>query len=339
MNKPIAIVVGLLLLILLLLFSMTYTVRFSEVAIKATFGRTTDNSVVQEPGLHFRWPIFIDKVTKLDTRLQLVETPLEEITTRDGLQVVVRAFLLWRVDADSPTGPLEFHKRHGTIDDANESLFGEFRTACTGALSEFDFHELFGVESRLEDAEQAIQAKLAALGERGIRPVTVGIKQLLLPPRTSKSVLSRMNATRDTLSESERGKGNAEAQSIRSEANTNADKIVAFANQRAEEIRALGEEQAAQYLREMAEDEQLAVFLSWLDALEQSLSDYTTVILPGDIAPWHLMNMGSAVGESPIPQPPTSGRGNGSAQDPPESVSAAEPVSPDDSPASEREGT
>ena len=80
MNKPIAIVIGLLLLILLLLFSTTYTVRFNEVAIKATFGRTTAGSVVREPGLHFRWPIFIDKVTKLDTRLQLVETPLEAVS-------------------------------------------------------------------------------------------------------------------------------------------------------------------------------------------------------------------------------------------------------------------
>ncbi len=77
---------------------------------------------------------------------------------------------------------------------------------------------------------------------------------------------------------------------------------MAFASQRAEDIRAEGEAQAAEYLQEMGKDEELAIFLAWLDAVETALSKNTTLILDSDIAPWHLLevNNSNSIG---IPQP------------------------------------
>jgi hypothetical protein len=54
--------------------------------------------VVAEPGLHLKAPFFIDQVTRLDTRQQLIESPLETVLTRDGQQVLVQAFMTWRID-------------------------------------------------------------------------------------------------------------------------------------------------------------------------------------------------------------------------------------------------
>ena len=71
MNKAFAISVGILLLVVLVLFSTTYTVRFSEVAVRTTFGKTSTASVQSEPGIHFRFPLFADRVTTYDTRVQL----------------------------------------------------------------------------------------------------------------------------------------------------------------------------------------------------------------------------------------------------------------------------
>ena len=88
MNKPLAIGVGLLLLVVLLLFSTTYTVKYNEVAVKATFGQADADSIVRDAGLHYRLPVFIDEVQKLDTRLQVVESDLEEIETSDDLQLI-----------------------------------------------------------------------------------------------------------------------------------------------------------------------------------------------------------------------------------------------------------
>jgi hypothetical protein len=53
----------------------------------------------------------------------------------------------------------------------------------------------------------------------------------------------------------------------------------------------------------MGEDEELAIFLAWLDAVESSLSQNTTLVLESDVAPWHLMNLNSDSKENQIPQP------------------------------------
>lgn len=324
MNKAIALGVGLLLVVLLLLFSTTYTVKFNEVAIKATFGRTGEQSVIREPGLHFQWPVFIDKVTKLDTRLQLVESPHEEITTADGLQIVVRAYLLWKI---RPEGERRFFEKNSSIEGATKNLPGQFRTAFTGTLSQYNFSDLVGPASRLPAAEDAIKRALTeTLVDLGIEPVAVGISQVMLPAKTSRAVLQRMQATRNVRAEAERYKGNAEAERIQSEAKTMADKIRAFATQRAEEIRALGEVQAAKYLEQMSEDqesEDLAVFLVWLNALERALGDNTTVILPTYLEPFHLLNPKDSTTRGSIPQP--RGAGGGVQAGPDAAVPAGEP--------------
>ena len=90
MNKTFAYSVGFLLLAALLLFSMTYTVRFNEVAVRTTFGKTSTASVKSEPGIHFRFPLFADRVTTYDTRVQLAEPPHVEGRTADGQSVAIR---------------------------------------------------------------------------------------------------------------------------------------------------------------------------------------------------------------------------------------------------------
>ena len=73
MNKMIAIVAGVLLLLLLLIFSTTYTVSFHEIAISRTFSKSTVDDVITEPGLKFKLPVVQDK-TKYDARLQLLSS-------------------------------------------------------------------------------------------------------------------------------------------------------------------------------------------------------------------------------------------------------------------------
>lgn len=300
MNKPLAIGVGLLLLVLLILFSTTYSVSFYEVAIRKTFGQSTEDSVVDEAGLHFKLPIFADQVTKYDTRLQLLESPAQTVPTADGQQVIVRAFLLWQVDR---AGALTFDQSYRSLDGAAQTINDRFRTAISAGVSRYRFNDLIGSGSRLQEAEEAIRAELQSLEETGLLPRTVGISQILLPPRTTSAVLSRMDATRSTLAEAERFKGNAEAERIESEARTSADRILNFASQRAEEIRAAGNQEAAKYLQQMAQDEEFAIFLTYLDALEATLSQYTTAVLETNVAPWHLMNLATRTNANGLPQP------------------------------------
>ena len=89
MTRTIGIVVGALIVLVLVLYNTTYTVNFHEFAIRTRFG--VPAGVERSAGLHFKYPFFIDTVTKLDRRMQIVESPLQTVQTSDGLQVVVRA--------------------------------------------------------------------------------------------------------------------------------------------------------------------------------------------------------------------------------------------------------
>jgi modulator of FtsH protease HflC len=304
MSKTIAILVGLGLLIALVLFSMTYTVNFNEVAIKTRFSQTSSRSIVDEPGLHFKLPLIADKVTKIDKRLQLRESALETIQTADGQQVTVRAYLMWKVDENNE-GPLTFFSKFpGGVEDANNLLVDPLRTAMRVGMSQFAFDDLIGPKSRLRDAEQAIRSEMVAVSSKsGIEPVSVGISQLMLPPKTTLAVIDRMVATRNKLADVERNRGQFDATAIQSRARANADKIRAFANQRAAEIRAVGSKNAAQYLTLMNEEPGLAIFLTWLDALESSLSRYTTLIIPTSYSPMHLVDLKAPLDQQGFPQP------------------------------------
>ena len=301
MNRTLAIGIGGLMLVVLMLFSMSYSVSYHEVAVRTRFGKADENSIVRDAGLHFRMPFFADSVTAIDTRMQLVESPLENLQTADGQQIVVRAFLLWRIDTESD-GPLAFHRAYASVEEANAAIQDRFRDAIS-ALGAYRLDELLGPGNQLAEAEESILARLETMRTTGMLPVTVGVSQVMLPAKITTAVLSRMQAQRDTLADNERARGMAEAERIRSEATEKAERIRAFASQRAEEIRATGEARAAQYLEQMSEDEDLAIFLIWLDALEQSLAQNTTLILETGLPPWHLMSSSGTSDERGIPQP------------------------------------
>jgi modulator of FtsH protease HflC len=301
MTKTIAVIVGVVMLLALLLFSMTYTVNFHEVAIKTRFGELTEDSIVKEPGLKFRLPLFADQVKLYDTRLQLRESPLELVETSDKQQVVVKAYMMWKINTDG-NGPLDFHGSYPDVREANDQMIDQFRTALRSGVSRFTFDELAGSETKLKEAEQAISdAMLAMVGKTGVKPVSVGISQLILSPKTTMAVLSRMEATRKSLSDAERIQGGAAAQEVRSRADKEAKKIRAFAEQRAAEIRTKGEEAAAEILAEMGQEQELAVFLQWIDAMDASLSENTTLVIPTSFAPFNLMDLKTPVDDKGLP--------------------------------------
>lgn len=287
MKKTVAIVVGLIVLVVLAIFSMTYSVAFNQVAIKSRFGKVDESSIVRESGLHFRLPFFADSVHLYDTRLQIVETPLENVLTKDGQQIVVKGFLLWRVEREG-TGPLEFYQSFKDTDDARAMLNPQLRDGLT-VLSEYRFDDLLGPGSQLEKAEASLLARMQNVASEGVQPVAAGISRIEFKGSTSSEVVRRMQARRDTLAENERARGTAEAQRIKADARAVSERILAFASQRAQEIRTRGEERAATYLKEMSKDEDLAIFLLWTDALEESLSRNTTYVIDTLTEPWHLL--------------------------------------------------
>lgn len=299
MNRTVGIVVGTLIVLVLVLYNTTYTVNFHEIAVVTRFGKPA--AVVQQPGLHFKAPFFIDQVSSFDTRLQLIESPLETVLTKDGQQVLVQAYLMWRIDPTDAEA-LKFFTSYATLDGAGRDLETQLQGALR-AVGSYTFADLIGPKNKLPEAEAAILNDLKATRLAGTQPVSVGVSQVVLPPKTTMAVLRRMAAVQETLAKLEQDKGNSAAEAIKSQAASQADTIRHFAEQWASRIEAKGNEEATPYYEAMKSDAELAIFLSWLDTLKASLSGRTTFIMDTTRAPFHLVDLDSAVDSKGIPQP------------------------------------
>ncbi len=303
----ISMMIGAVIVLVLVLYNTTYTVNFHEIAVVTRFGKP--EAVVRDKGLHFKAPFFIDQVTRLDTRLQLIESPLETVLTKDGQQVVVQAYMLWKIDS-SDAEVRNFFNSYTTLEGASKALETQLQGALR-AIGSYSFGDLIGQRNKLTEAESSILADLKSTRLTGTDPVSVGIAQVVLPPKTTVAVLGRMSAVQEKLAQLEEEKGNSAATALRSQATSQADTIRNFANQWAARIEAKGNEEATRYYQEMKEEADLAIFLSWLDTLRASLTGSTTFVMDTTRAPFHLVDLNSPTDAKGIPQPKSS-KGTGS---------------------------
>lgn len=298
MKKPAAAAIGVLILLILASFNTMYTVGFHEVAIKTRFGKI--QSVVTDPGQHWKMPFFIERVSKLDTRLQLLNSSEDAVATKDAQQVIVQAFLLWRVDRENIAN---FFGAYGSVAEGAKILEGQLQSALRGGIGKFEFDQLIGEGGNLQAAESAILAELKKNNLQGVELSSVGISQVVLPAKTTVAVLRRMEAKQRRIANAERTAGVAEADGVRAQATSSADKIRLFASDRASQIKGKGDKEAAQFYQTMKEAEPLAVFLAWLRAFESSLGSKTTFIADTTRPPMHLLDSTTPIGPDGIPLP------------------------------------
>lgn len=291
---PRALLIGfsILIVIALVVFSSTYTVRFTESAVVTRFGKANEDSVVRDAGLKWKLPAPFSSVTKYDTRARFIEPGAETFSTADQTQLVVQGFLTWRVD-----DPLQFYKRHrGTAGSsvsehyrvAENNLRSIFRSALS-EISGFTRDELFNPnDSKLEELEDAIKRRMTdpsdeevdGVGEYGIAIDLVGITSIEMPQAVTEQVFKLMQSEQRTKAASTESEGQAEAAKIRAEGNTAAERILAFARLRAAELQNRGELEAARFIQTQATEPKLAEFLQRVELLKEGLGRQTTLILP-----------------------------------------------------------
>lgn len=292
LKVPIPILLAIVFLLAMASFTVTYSVRFTEAAVVTTFGKADEQSTITEPGLRFKLPYPIQAVTTYDTRVRLLQTRAEAQQTKDDRQIIVEAFLTWRVG-----NPLEFYKRFSNAGGRPEDHFAAaestLKSLLAGAMSEtgqYALGELFSPDgnTKLPELEGRILAALKqadegkSIADYGIEAVAVGIHRVRLADATTKAVNDAIAANRERIAKEIESAGEAEAEAIRSKAESDRRRILDFANRRAKEIEAEGDIAAAQFQAKMNEYPDLAVFLKNLDLIKAAFSERTTVILSTD---------------------------------------------------------
>ena len=284
---------GLLLALGLLVNMMSFTVRFTEAAVVTTFGKANQESVVLEPGLNFKFPPPVQSVTVYDTRARFLKAKLEQQQTRDDRQVIVESFVTWRVK-----DPLVFYQSfsQSSGEDAQEQyeqaeqILQSLLRSSMSEVSKYALTDLLSSEqqgSKLAQLESDVLGKMrggaddgeVSVSKYGVEVLLVGVNKLELPEKTTTEVFGRMQETRRRIAASAESEGMAIAEGIRSDAQNAAQRIRDFASVRAREIESEGDREAAQYLGQLNEEPDFAVFLQSLQLLRQGLGKRTNVIL------------------------------------------------------------
>ena len=294
MPRSLLIIFAIVIALGFVLFASTYTVRFTETAVVTRLGQADENSVVKEPGLGWKLPSPLSSVTKYDKRARFLEPAPETFPTSDRVQLVVQAFVTWRVD-----DALKFYQSYrGEAGSSPSEHYREaentLRSALRSALSEvssFSRDELFTPttgQSKLADLENAIKQRMtdprdktvAGIGSYGIAIDLVGITSIEMPESVTKEVFESMRAGQEKVAVAARAEGEALAASIRATGRTNAERILAFADLRAAALVNRGELEAADYIGQLNQEPALAEFLQKLELLKSNLGRRTTLILP-----------------------------------------------------------
>ena len=282
MKNSFALLIGGLIVAALLSYMFLYQVRYDQVAVRTTFDRADDASVQNTPGLKFKLPWPIHKVTHYSKRLQLLEDKLEELQTADGKSVIVRTYLTWRIE-----NPLDFYVTLKEPAEAARQLSSRLRE-IRGIISRYRLDELVNIDpARLklttieDEAKVALEQSLAASGY-GLKVESVGIYKIVLPEATTEKIFETMIKTRERLAENALQEGQAQASAIRSEATSARDRILAFAERRAQTIRSQGDREAAKEYESFAKNEDFAIFLRKVEALKKMLDHNTTFVLSAD---------------------------------------------------------
>ncbi|ATC64495.1 hypothetical protein CMV30_11315 [Nibricoccus aquaticus] len=288
--------------LLVLVFATGFIVRENEKALVLRFGKPV--RVLESAGWYARLPWPIDRVVRLDARLQQNEIRLSEAITRDKRNVIVPMFYTWRI-AD----PERFLQRVATPESATEKLDAILTSARNAALGRIPFEELVAVrEGRgpLATLEKNIlqNAQHDARENLGIELVETGVLQINLPQANTESVFRRMRAERKREASQYRAEGRAQAETIRATTDKETTLILADARRYAEETRGTAEAEAARiYAGSHGQDANFYHFLRQLQSLRSIVDRNTTLILDTSSAPFALLKSGP---DSPSPLLPAS---------------------------------
>jgi membrane protease subunit HflC len=292
--------VSVLVLIVLFSFMLGFQVRQNEQVVLTRLGNPV--RVIQHPGLYLKWPWPIEKVNRFDARLNFYEIRLSEALTKDKRNVVVPAFVAWRI-----TNPQKFLEAIASVENAQGKLDSLVSSAKNTVLGSFDFNQLVSVKP--EDVKLAeIETKIIqltsgqALHSFGIQIEQVGIERVTLPEVNTSFVFERMRAERAQFAARYRAEGQQEADAINAQTDAEKTVLLAEARKSAEETRGKAEAEVAHiYSGAHQEQPDLYRFLRELEALKKVVNQNTTLVLDANSPPFDLLKTGPLPAATPAP--------------------------------------
>jgi membrane protease subunit HflC len=287
----------LILAALLVLFAIAAAslvqVHSGEATVITRFGDPA--RVLLQPGLNWRWPAPFEASIPVDLRLRTTSSGLQDVGTRDGLRIIVQAYVAWQVQGDPDNVKRFMRAVQNQPDEAARQIRTFVGSALETTASSFDLSSLINTDAsqvRIADFEAQLRQQISQqlLATYGVRVAQVGIERLTLPSVTLNATVDRMRAERETIATERTAIGKREAAQIRSGAERDARILQADASVKAADIEAQSRVEAAQiYGRAYARAPQLYSLLRSLDTLDTVITPGTRLVLRTDAAPFRVL--------------------------------------------------
>lgn len=283
MMKHIGMLVMMVVLVgLLLLYTVAYSIDFSQIGIITTFGAAGEpiiGSEKDEAGLRFKWPAPVERLHRYDGRIHVFDDTYKEILTGDGQAVMVTIFCGWRIRPDDAK---LFYTKMGSIAKAESLLRDSLRNTKSNVIGGYPLSAMLNtnpVLMRISEIEKKVadEVQTQVGSTYGIEIVTLGVKAFGLPKDVSEKVVEVMKAEREEFAAEYLKSGEAQARLIRARAEAARTQILAFADARARAIRTEGDERAAELYATYSKNEKLAIFIKELEFLRKSMGNATII--------------------------------------------------------------
>ena len=268
-------------------------VRSGEATVITRFGNPA--RVLLEPGLGWRWPAPFEVSVPVDLRLRTTSSGLQDVGTRDGLRIIVQAYVAWQVQPDADNVQRFMRAVQNQPDEAARQIRTFVGSALETTAASFDLSSLVNTDAsqvRIADFEAQLRQQIEQqlLSTYGVRVLQVGVERLTLPSVTLTATVDRMRAERETIATERTAAGKREAAQIRSAAERDARILQADASIKAADIEAQSRVEAAQiYGRAYASSPALYNELRSLDTLGSMVNPGTKIILRTDAAPFRVL--------------------------------------------------
>jgi modulator of FtsH protease HflC len=292
-NRPLRFLIAALILGAAIAAACVVMVEAGQAVVVTRFGDPV--RVVTQPGLTWRIPSPIEDTIAVDLRLRTTLSGLQDVGTRDGLRVLIQAYIAWQVPGD-PEHITQFLRAvRNEPDAAAQQLRTLLGSVLETTASNFHLANLINTDAQqvaLDRFEQQLHDRIRAdvLRVYGITVRQVGIERLTLSSETLMATVARMTADRKTLSAERTAEGQRAAAEIRSSAERDARVTVAKANADAAEIEAKSRLEAAEiYAKAFAENPDLYTLLRSLDTLDTIVGSNVRLILRTDAAPFRML--------------------------------------------------
>jgi membrane protease subunit HflC len=271
--------IAILSLLIILAVSSVFVIYEGQRGIVFQFSKIkrdadTDKMMVYEPGLHFKIP-FIEKVRKLDARIQTLDEAADRFVTAEKKDLMVDSFVKWKI-VDFSTYYL---RTSGSVDNARALLKQKVNN---GLRTEFGNRTIKEIVSgdRSNIMSKALESAGSSREDLGIEVVDVRIKAINLPTEVSNSIYERMRAERSAVAKEHRSQGQEQAEIIRATIDAKVTVMLAEAQKNAFTIRGEGDAQAAKvYADAYTKDAEFYGFFRSLEAYEKSFNSKNDIMV------------------------------------------------------------